>query len=106
LSSPDLFSAFDYILGSGIPDKGAVLTQLSLFWFDFLKDVVPNHVVSSRIEEYPPELHQHAEQLERRSMLVRRAEMVDIECVARGYLSGSGWKEYRATGAVCGIPLP
>jgi phosphoribosylaminoimidazole-succinocarboxamide synthase len=94
----DRISAFDYILASGIPDKGRVLTQLSLFWFDFLKDVVPNHIIDDAVPQFP--------ELRGRVMRVKHAKMIDIECVARGYLSGSGWKEYIATGAVCGIPLP
>jgi phosphoribosylaminoimidazole-succinocarboxamide synthase len=102
----DRISAFDYILASGIPDKGRVLTQLSLFWFDFLKDLMPNHLIATRVEDYPKELHRFADQLEGRSMLVKRAQMIDVECVARGYISGSGWKDYQATGAICGIPLP
>lgn len=102
----DRISAFDYILGTGIPDKGRVLTQISLFWFDFLRDVVPNHVITADVAEYPAPLQRHAGQLEGRSMLVHRARMIDVECVARGYLSGSGWKDYKRTGAVCGIPLP
>jgi phosphoribosylaminoimidazole-succinocarboxamide synthase len=102
----DRISAFDYILGTGIPNKGRVLTQLSIFWFDFLRDLVPNHFLTSRVEEYPAPLPDFREQLEGRSMLVKRAEMIDIECVARGYLSGSGWKEYSQSGTVCGIPLP
>ncbi len=102
----DRISAFDCVLGSPIPDKGRVLTQLSLFWFDFLKDVVPNHLISANVADYPAGLHPYADQLEGRSMLVRRAEMVQIECVARGYIVGSGWKEYKAGGTVCGIPLP
>lgn len=102
----DRISAFDYILGSGIPDKGKVLTQLSLFWFDYLKSLVPNHLVTADVEKYPADLRAHADQLRGRSMLVKRAQMFPIECVARGYLSGSGWKEYQQTGAVCGIPLP
>ncbi len=102
----DRISAFDCVLGSPIPDKGRVLTQLSLFWFEFLKDIVPNHLLTADVSEYPAELRACADQLEGRSMLVRRAEMVPIECVARGYLSGSGWKEYRAGGTVCGIALP
>lgn len=101
----DRISAFDVILGSPIPDKGRVLTQISLFWFKFLSDV-PNHLISANVDEYPDHLHQFRDQLEGRSMLVRRAQMVDIECVARGYLSGSGWKEYVANGTICGIPLP
>jgi phosphoribosylaminoimidazole-succinocarboxamide synthase len=102
----DRISAFDYVLGSGIPHKGRVLTQLSLFWFDFLKDIVPNHLVTAEVEQYPRELHKYAAQLQGRSMLVARAEMFPVECVVRGYLSGSGWKEYQKTGAVCGIALP
>ncbi|MGH9788124.1 MAG: phosphoribosylaminoimidazolesuccinocarboxamide synthase, partial [Candidatus Acidiferrales bacterium] len=102
----DRISAFDYILASGIPDKGRVLTQLSVFWFNFLRDVVPTHFITAHVEEFPPALRAHAEQLEGRSMLVHRTRPVPIECVARGYLSGSGWKEYQQTGAVCGIRLP
>ena len=102
----DRISAFDYVLGTGIPEKGRVLTQLSLFWFDFLKDIVHNHLITAQVDEYPQPLRKYADQLRGRSMLVRRAQMIDIECVARGYLSGSGWKEYQQTGAVCGIKLP
>jgi phosphoribosylaminoimidazole-succinocarboxamide synthase len=102
----DRISAFDYILPTGIPDKGRVLTQLSIFWFEFLKDLTPNHLLGALVEDYPPPLPGFRDQLEGRSMLVRRAEMIDIECVARGYLAGSGWKEYREQGTVCGIPLP
>jgi phosphoribosylaminoimidazole-succinocarboxamide synthase len=106
LVATDRISAFDYVLGSGIPEKGRVLTQLSLFWFDFLIDTVSNHLISARVEDYPPATQKYAAQLRGRSMLVVKANMVDIECVARGYLSGSGWKEYQQTGAVCGIKLP
>ena len=102
----DRISAFDYILASGIPDKGRVLTQMTLFWLEFLKDVTPNHLISANVDQYPAELHAYRDQLEGRSMLVKRARMVDIECVARGYLSGSGWKEYKELGSVCSIPLP
>ncbi len=102
----DRISAFDCILGSPIPDKGRILTQISLFWFELLRDIVPNHLLSADVDEYPVELRAYRDQLEGRSMLVRRANMVDIECVARGYLSGSGWKEYRSDGTVCGIRLP
>ena len=101
----DRISAFDVILGSGIPDKGRVLTQISLFWFQFLSGV-PNHLITANVDEYPENLRQFRGQIEGRSMLVRRARIIDIECVARGYLSGSGWKEYQAHGAVCGISLP
>jgi phosphoribosylaminoimidazole-succinocarboxamide synthase len=95
----DRISAFDYILPTGIPDKGRVLTQMTLFWLDFLRSIVPNHFLSADTSGLPPEF-------EGRSMWVRRAEMFDVECVARGYLAGSGWKEYQQTGKVCGIALP
>jgi phosphoribosylaminoimidazole-succinocarboxamide synthase len=102
----DRISAFDYILPTGIPSKGRVLTQLSIFWFDFLKDLTPTHFLTANVDEYPENLRQYRNQLEGRSMLVKRAKMVDIECVARGYISGSGWKEYKQSGTVCGIKLP
>jgi phosphoribosylaminoimidazole-succinocarboxamide synthase len=102
----DRISAFDYVLATGIPHKGRVLTQISLFWFEFLRDVVPNHLVTADVEGYPANLKTHADQLRGRSMLVMRAEMVPVECVVRGYISGSAWKEYKATGKVCGIELP
>jgi phosphoribosylaminoimidazole-succinocarboxamide synthase len=102
----DRISAFDCVLPTGIPDKGRVLTQMSVFWFDFLRDVTPTHFLTANIDEYPPQLNPFRAQLAGRSMLVKRADMVPIECVARGYLAGSGWKEYRAGGTVCGIPLP
>jgi len=102
----DRISAFDYVLATGIPHKGRVLTQISLFWFDFLKDIVPNHFVTADVNRYPASLRNHADELRGRSMMVMRAEMFPVECVARGYLSGSGWKEYKATGTVCGIKLP
>ena len=102
----DRISAFDYVLATGIPQKGRVLTQISLFWFDFLKDVVPNHLITADVDQYPTEVRQYASQLRGRSMLVKRAQMFPVECVVRGYLSGSGWKEYKASGSVCGIKLP
>jgi phosphoribosylaminoimidazole-succinocarboxamide synthase len=102
----DRISAFDYVLATGIPEKGRVLTQLSLFWFDFLKDTVKNHLVTADVDQYPAPLKKYVDDLRGRSMLVTKAQMIDIECVARGYLSGSGWKEYQQTGAVCGIKLP
>jgi phosphoribosylaminoimidazole-succinocarboxamide synthase len=102
----DRISAFDYVLGSGIPDKGRILTQLSVFWFDFLNDVVKNHVLTADVARFPSILAPYADQLEGRSMLVRRATMFPVECVVRAYLSGSGWKDYQATGTVCGIALP
>ena len=106
LVATDRLSAFDYVLATGIPQKGRVLTQLSLFWFDFLKNIVPNHLVTADVRKYPPQLQKHAAQLRGRSMLVIHADMIAIECVVRGYLSGSGWKEYKAGGSVCGIKLP
>jgi phosphoribosylaminoimidazole-succinocarboxamide synthase len=102
----DRISAFDYILPTGIPDKGRVLTQLSIFWFDFLREITPTHFLTADVSEYPDALRQYRDQLEGRSMLVKRAQMVEVECVARGYLAGSGWKEYRHQGTVCGIKLP
>ncbi|HYU45338.1 MAG TPA: phosphoribosylaminoimidazolesuccinocarboxamide synthase [Terriglobales bacterium] len=102
----DRISAFDYVLATGIPHKGRVLTQISLFWFDFLKDIVPNHLVTAEVDRYPAAIRKYAGELRGRSMLVMRAEMFPVECVARGYLSGSGWKEYQAAGTVCGIKLP
>jgi phosphoribosylaminoimidazole-succinocarboxamide synthase len=102
----DRISAFDYVLGSGIPDKGKVLTQLSAFWFGETSDIVSNHMRSTRPEEYPGAAGNHRDVLRGRSMLVRKTEPFPIECVARGYLSGSGWKEYQNTGAVCGVKLP
>lgn len=102
----DRISAFDHVLATGIPGKGKVLTQLSLFWFDFLKDLVPNHLITADVQQYPRELREYAAELDGRSMLVKRAQMFPVECVVRGYLSGSGWKDYLATGAICGIPLP
>src|SRR3984957_15902053 len=104
--APRPISAFDYILATGIPHKGRVLTQLSLFWFDYLADLVPNHLITANVDQYPPEVLQHADQLRGRSMLVQRAEMFPVECVVRGYISGSAWKEYKATGKVSGIILP
>ncbi|HVI10851.1 MAG TPA: phosphoribosylaminoimidazolesuccinocarboxamide synthase [Candidatus Binatia bacterium] len=102
----DRISAFDYVLATGIPHKGSVLTQISLFWFNFLCDIVPNHVITADVSKYPQPLQKYADQLRGRSMLVQRAEMFPVECVVRGYISGSAWKEYKATGKVCGIDLP
>ena len=103
----DRISAFDHVLGSGIPDKGKILTQLSLFWFDFLKSIVPNHLITAVASRVPGRVCSHSsDQLDGRSMLVRRAKMFPVECVVRGYISGSGWKDYQATGAICGIKLP
>jgi phosphoribosylaminoimidazole-succinocarboxamide synthase len=106
LVATDRISAFDHVLATGIPGKGKILTQISLFWFELLAGVVANHLITARVEEYPAALRPYTEQLEGRSMLVKRAAMFPVECVARGYLAGSGWKEYGASGRVCGIPLP
>ena len=102
----DRLSAFDVVLPTPIPDKGKVLTQMSAFWFDHFKNVVPNHLISTDVSDYPKELHRFRDQLEGRSMLVKKAKVFPIECVARGFLTGSGLKEYNKTGSVCGIPLP
>jgi phosphoribosylaminoimidazole-succinocarboxamide synthase len=106
LVASDRLSAYDVVLPTPVPDKGAVLTGLSLWWFDQLADVVPHHLVSARVADYPDALQPVADSLRGRSMLVRRLAMVPVECVARGYLTGSGLADYRATGAVCGVPLP
>jgi phosphoribosylaminoimidazole-succinocarboxamide synthase len=102
----DRISAFDVVLPTGIPGKGVVLTQLSLFWFRLLADVVAHHVMTAEVDEYGPELTPHRAQLEGRSMMVLKTEPLPVECVVRGYLAGTGWKDYRASGAVCGIALP
>jgi phosphoribosylaminoimidazole-succinocarboxamide synthase len=102
----DRLSAFDVVLPTGIPGKGVVLTQLSLFWFRLLAGVIPNHVVASDVDEYPEDLRGHRSQLEGRSMIVLKTEPLPVECVVRGFIAGSGWKEYRATGTICGLPLP
>ena len=102
----DRISAFDYVLATGIPHKGRILNQISLFWFAFLADVVPSHLITADVDKYPANVRQYADQLRGRSMLVRRAEIFPVECIVRGYLSGSGWKEYKASGKVCGIDLP
>jgi phosphoribosylaminoimidazole-succinocarboxamide synthase len=102
----DRLSAFDVVMEQGIPDKGRVLTQLSCFWFDFLRSFVKSHFLTAEVDEYPVEFRPYAEQLSGRSMLAVKARPYPIECVVRGYLAGSGWKDYKATGAVCGIRLP
>ena len=102
----DRISAFDVVLPNGIPDKGKVLTQLSLYWFEQIGDLVGNHVITADVSQYPEDLKEHVDSIEGRSMLVKKAEVVPIECVARGYLAGSGWKDYQKTGSVCGIELP
>jgi phosphoribosylaminoimidazole-succinocarboxamide synthase len=106
LVATDRISAFDHVLATGIPGKGKILTQISLFWFDLLSDLVPNHLIASSVDQFPASLRPYADQLEGRSMLVRRAQMYPVECVARGYLAGSGWKEYVTEQTVCGIELP
>ncbi len=102
----DRISAFDCVMQNGIPGKGKLLTEMSLFWFDLVSDIVPNHLIASNVDDYPEELHKYRDQLEGRSMLVKRAERIDVECIVRGYISGSGWKDYQKTGEICGIKLP
>src|SRR5262245_20903780 len=104
----DRISAFDYVLGSGIPDKGKVLTQLSAFWFKKVAElkIVPHHLISIDVDEFPASTRPYRDQLQGRSMLVRKTEPLQVECVARGFISGSGWKDYQKTGAVCGVNLP
>ncbi len=102
----DRISAFDYILNQGIPNKGRVLTQISLFWFEFLQDVVKNHLITADINQFPEITHKYRNELEGRSLLVKKTELIPIECVVRGYIIGSGWKEYQTNGEVCGIKLP
>jgi len=106
LVATDRISAFDHVLATGIPGKGKILTQISLFWFDLLSNLVPNHLITADVAHFPAALQPYADQLEGRSMLVKRANMFPVECVVRGYLAGSGWKEYQQAGTVCGIPLP
>ncbi|MGC1785004.1 MAG: phosphoribosylaminoimidazolesuccinocarboxamide synthase [Acidobacteriaceae bacterium] len=105
LVATDRLSAFDHVLPTGIPGKGKILTQISLFWFELLSDLVPNHLITAKVDQYPPSLQPYREQLHLRSMLVKRAEVFPIECVVRGYLTGSAWKEYQKSGSVCGIAL-
>jgi phosphoribosylaminoimidazole-succinocarboxamide synthase len=102
----DRISAFDVVMPNPIPDKGRVLTQLSKFWFDLTKEIVPNHIISAEVEDFPEGCRRYRELLEGRSMLVVKADPLPVECVVRGYLSGSGWEEYKRTGEVCGIPIP
>ncbi|OGB87236.1 phosphoribosylaminoimidazolesuccinocarboxamide synthase [candidate division WOR-1 bacterium RIFCSPLOWO2_02_FULL_46_20] len=109
LVASDRISAFDSVMPNGIPDKGKVLTQLSAFWFDFTKQIIDNHMISANVDEFPDEIRMHADIkkiLAKRSMLGRKTASIDVECVARGYLSGSAWSEYEKTGSVCGIKLP
>jgi phosphoribosylaminoimidazole-succinocarboxamide synthase len=102
----DRISAFDVIMNEGIPDKGYVLNQISAFWFRQMEDIIPSHIISTDVKEYPSECQKYADQLEGRSMWVKKAKPLPAECIVRGYLSGSGWKDYKATGSVCGIRLP
>ena len=102
----DRISAYDYVLPSLIPDKGKILTQLSLFWFGYTELICPNHVITADVDEYPDVLHDHREKLEKRSMLVKKTEVIPVECVVRGYLAGSGWREYKASGETSGVKLP
>jgi len=102
----DRISAFDVVMPNGIPDKGKILTQISLFWFEFTKGMVANHVLTSSLDEYPAELQKHRKMLEKRSMVVKKTKVIPVECVVRGYLSGSGWKEYQKSQSICGIKLP
>ncbi|MBP1752252.1 MAG: phosphoribosylaminoimidazole-succinocarboxamide synthase [Geobacteraceae bacterium] len=102
----DRISAFDVIMNEGIPGKGQVLTQISAFWFRLMEGIIPNHVISTEVADYPPECAKYSEILRGRSMLVKKAKPLPVECIVRGYLAGSGWKEYQQTGSVCGITLP
>jgi phosphoribosylaminoimidazole-succinocarboxamide synthase len=106
LIATDRISAFDVVLPTPIPMKGAVLTQLSRFWFQMIQDIVPNHLVSADVAEFPADLQKYRAVLDKRSMLSHRADMFPVECVVRGYLAGSGWKDYKSSGTVCGISLP
>ncbi|PKN13673.1 MAG: phosphoribosylaminoimidazolesuccinocarboxamide synthase [Deltaproteobacteria bacterium HGW-Deltaproteobacteria-4] len=102
----DRISAFDVIMNEGIPKKGQVLTQISIWWFKQMVDLIPNHIIAVDVDDFPVETHKYRQELEGRSMLVKKAKPLPVECIARGYVSGSGWKDYQATGAICGIPLP
>jgi phosphoribosylaminoimidazole-succinocarboxamide synthase len=106
LVTSDRISAFDVIMNEGIPDKGFVLNQISAFWFRMMEDIIPNHIISTEVKDFPQECRKYAAELEGRSMLVKKAKPLAAECIVRGYLSGSGWKDYKATGSVCGIKLP
>ncbi len=102
----DRVSAFDVVLPTGIPGKGKVLTQISLFWFNMVKDIIENHIVSANVDEFPEPLRKYKDILEGRSMLVKKAKPLPVECIVRGYITGSGWKDYQKTGMICGIKLP
>jgi len=102
----DRISAFDCIMPNGIPDKGRILTAMSLFWFEFTREFIPDHLLAHKIQDFPPFLQEYSSQIEGRSMLVRKTKPLPVECVARGYIAGSGWKDYQETGAICGVKLP
>jgi phosphoribosylaminoimidazole-succinocarboxamide synthase len=104
--STDRISTFDIVLQDGIPDRGKVLTQLSCFWFDYFKDMIKNHLISADVNQFPKELQKYMSTLDKRTMLVKKCQPIKVECVARGYLAGSGWKEYQKSSTVCGIKLP
>jgi len=106
LVATDRISAFDVVLPNGIPGKGRVLTQISIFWFKQVEDIIPNHIIATKVEDFPEKLHKYADILDGRSMLVKKTQPMPVECVVRGYLSGSGWKEYEKSGTICGIGLP
>ncbi len=106
LVTSDRLSAFDVIMNEGIPKKGQVLNQISIFWFNQMADIIPNHIVATEVSDFPVETHVYRDQLEGRSMLVKKARPLPIECIVRGYVSGSGWKEYQKLGSICGIKLP
>ena len=106
LVASDRISAFDVVMADPIPDKGRILTQISAFWFRLLADVIPNHLISLRVEDFPPACQAFREMLAGRTMLVKKTQPLAVECIVRGYLAGSGWADYQKTGAVCGIPLP
>ena len=106
LVTTDRISAFDVIMNEGIPHKGFVLTQISKFWFEQMSDIIPNHIVATEVSDFPAVTHQYRDQLEGRSMLVKKAKPLPVECIVRGYVSGSGWKEYKQAGSICGISLP
>ncbi len=102
----DRISAFDVVMNEGIPNKGRVLTQISRFWFEKMADVIPNHIVATEVDDFPSQARKYRDELQGRSMLVKKASPLPVECIVRGYLSGSGWKDYKSTGAICGISLP
>jgi phosphoribosylaminoimidazole-succinocarboxamide synthase len=106
LVTSDRLSAFDVIMNEGIPKKGIVLNQFSIFWFNMMSDIIPNHIVATEVDDFPAETHKYRDQLEGRSMLVKKANPLTIECIVRGYVSGSGWKEYKQQGTICSIKLP